>query len=118
MKVQTEPAWISPMGRVLDMETITGMGVGEGSFTAQLSDPLCPWNEGVWQFESANGVLAVSKGGSAECELNINALSALFYGTHDPGDFALRDWGNPTQELRSTMRRMFPAKLPYLHEIY
>ncbi len=118
MKVQTEPAWIPPMGRVLDMETITGMGVGEGSFTAQISDPLCPWNEGVWQFESANGVLAVSKGGSAECELNINALSALFYGTHDPGDFALRDWGNPTQELRSTMRRMFPAKLPYLHEIY
>ena len=118
MEVQTEPAWIPPMGRVLEIEKIAGLEVGDGSFTAQVSDPICQWNEGVWQFESANGVLAVNKGGSATCKLSINALSALVYGTHDASDFALRGWGNPPGDLQLAMRSMFPARLPYLHEFY
>ena len=118
MEVQTEPAWIPPLGRVLDIAKIGGMQVGEGGFTAQLSDPICPWNEGIWKFESTDGKLVVSKGSRAQCELNINALSALVYGTHDPGDFALRGWGDPSDKLQVTMRNLFPPKLPFLHEYY
>ncbi|MBC8505299.1 MAG: GNAT family N-acetyltransferase [Anaerolineales bacterium] len=118
MEVQTEPAWIPPLGRILDVEKIGGMQVGSGNFSAQISDPICPWNEGAWQFESVDGVLEVSKGNDAQCELSINALSALVYGTHDPGDFALRGWGSPPTDLQETMRSMFPSMLPYLHEYY
>jgi len=118
MQVQTEPAWIPPLGRVLDIGKIGGMQLEEGSFTAQISDPICSWNDGVWQFESADGILQVSEGEHAQCALNINALSALVYGTHDPGDFALRGWGNPSENLQEPMRSMFPPLLPFLHEYY
>jgi len=118
MEVQTEPAWIPPLGRVLDVEKIGGMQTGLGSFTAKISDPLCPWNEGVWKFESADNALQVSKAKDPQCELNINALSALIYGTHDPSDFSIRGWGNPSTELQETMRSIFPSGLPFLHEYY
>ncbi|MBL7163655.1 MAG: GNAT family N-acetyltransferase [Anaerolineales bacterium] len=118
MEVQTEPAWIPPLGRVLDVEKIGGMQTGLGSFTAMISDPLCPWNEGVWKFESADNALQVSKAKDPQCGLNINALSALIYGTHDPSDFSIRGWGNPSTELQETMRSIFPYRLPFLHEYY
>jgi len=118
MEVQTEPAWIPPLGRILDIEKIGGMQVREGSFTAQISDQICPWNQGIWHFNSTNGALEVSKGNRAQCELNINALSALVYGTHDSGDFALRGWGNPSEDLQETMRSMFPTMLQFLHEYF
>ncbi len=118
MEVQTEPAWIPPLGRVLDIEKITGLQAEAGSFSAKISDPICPWNEGIWHFESADGILSISVGKQAQCELNINALSALVYGTHDPSDFGLRGWGNPSEDLQTTMRSMFPRMLPFLHEYY
>lgn len=92
------------------------MPVEPGAFSVHISDPLCPWNEGTYLFESSEGTFQVSKHGEAECELSIQALSALLYGTHDPETFALRGWGNPTPALQQRMRQMFPPLLPDLHE--
>jgi hypothetical protein len=47
------------MGRVVDVARIGGMETGPGGFTARVSDPLCPWNEGVWRFETVDGKLQV-----------------------------------------------------------
>lgn len=107
-----------PMGRVVDAAKIGGMQVGPGCFTARISDPLCPWNEGIWQFESMDGRLKVSHAKEADCELKIQALSALVYGTNDPGDFEIRGWGNPSLQVQAVMKSMFSPMLPYVGEIF
>ena len=107
-----------PMGRVLDVAKIGGMTTGAGHFTARVSDPLCPWNESIWDFETVDGLLRVEAAKQADCELSIQALSGLVYGTHDPADFVFRGWGDPSPELQAVMRVMFPPKLPHLHEVF
>ncbi len=107
-----------PMGRVLDVAQMGGMAVGEGHFSARISDPHCPWNEGCYRFEGVDGKLQVTAIDSADCDLTIQGLSGLVYGTHDPESFAIRGWGNPTLELQTTMCTLFPPLLPYLYEIF
>jgi hypothetical protein len=116
--IKAEPQTRAPMGRVIDVANIGGMQVGLGRFSAHIADPLCPWNEGLWQFESVDGVLQVSATDEADCDLSIHALAALIYGTHDPGDFPFRGWGNPAPDVQATMRAMFPRMLPHLHEYF
>ncbi len=106
----------TPLGRVADVAAIGGMQSGPGRFTARISDPLCSWNEGRYAFETIEGVLHVGPTDEADCDLGIQALSALVFGTHDPGDLLYRGWGNPAPETQATMRAMFPRRLPYLHE--
>jgi hypothetical protein len=122
--VKTESDIRAAMGRVLDVARLGGMAVGPGCFTAHISDPLCPWNEGAWRFESANGESAnsvlrverVAAGEPSDCRLTIQGLTGLVYGTHDPGDFAIRGWGDPAPAVQAMMRAMFPAMIPHLHE--
>jgi hypothetical protein len=106
------------MCRVLDVYKIGGMQIGPGRFTAHITDPFCPWNEGIWRFESVDGMLQVARADEAGCSLSIQALTALVYGTHDPGDFTIRGWGDPSPQVLATMRTMFPPRAPYLHEYF
>jgi hypothetical protein len=76
------------------------------------------YKEGGWRFETLAGVLQVRPTDQADCELSIQGLSALIYGTHDPGDFSIRGWGDPAEGLLEIMRTMFPAMLPHLHEYF
>ena len=114
--VGTESQTRAPMGRVVDVAGLAGMGTGPGRFAARITDPLCPWNEGAWSFETADGVLHVTRSGQSGCELTIQGLSALVYGTHDPGDFQFRGWGDPPPQVQAAMRAVFPPRTPYLHE--
>jgi hypothetical protein len=116
IQVKIESAIRAAMSRVLNVEKIGGMKVGEGGFSAQVIDPLCPWNEGTWGFESSEGKLKVEKTSKAECQLTVQGLTAFIAGTHDPQDFPLRGWGNPEPVLQSTMRKMFPRLSPFMHE--
>src|SRR5690348_14149534 len=105
------------MGRALDVATIGGMEVAPGRSSANILDPFCPWNEGIYQFESVEGNLQVSHARQAACELTIQGLTALVYGTHEPASFEFRGWGNPVPALQATLQTMFPPRLPYLHEV-
>lgn len=118
LRPKLEPAFVAPMGRVCEVAGLAGLQAGPGSFSARISDPDCPWNEGIWQFLSRDGRLEVSPAQQADCQLTIQGLSALVYGVNDPGDFAWRAWGDPDFNLQQTMRAMFPNRLPYLHEYY
>ena len=118
LEVKTKPFWLPAMGRVLNVSEISGMLIGKGSFTAKINDPMCPWNEGVWTFDSTDGKLQVTEGKNADCELNIQGLSALVYGTNDPASFSIRGWGDPTAKTQAVMREMFPAAMPYLLEYF
>jgi predicted acetyltransferase len=118
LQVRTESQARAPMARVVDVAGLGGMGTGPGRFSARIADPLCPWNEASWHFESVDGHLQVGPARRAECDLTIQALSALVYGTHDPGDFAFRGWGPPPAALQATLRAIFPPLLPHLHEYF
>jgi predicted acetyltransferase len=116
IQVKVEAAIRPAMNRVLDVQAIAGMKVGQGSFSARIIDPLCPWNEGIWRFTAVDGRLQVSKTSHADCELTIQGLGALIAGTRDPQDFPLRAWGSSEPEIQTIMRGMFPRLVPYLHE--
>jgi predicted acetyltransferase len=118
LDVDIKDMFIPPMGRVLDLACLEGLSVGEGEFSASLTDPLCPWNEGTWQFASRDGRLHVCPSQNASCELTIHALTALVYGINDPGDFSIRGWGNPQPEAQRAMRRMFSPQVVHLHEMF
>ncbi len=118
MSVTVETADLTPMGRVVDVAAIGGMHTGPGRFSAQVLDPLCPWNEGKWRFETVNGLLQVTPTQEAECALAIQGLSALVYGPYDAADLPLRGWGNPSPDTQAAMRAMFPRMVPYIHETF
>jgi len=118
VRPKLEPVFVAPMGRVLDVAGIEGMKVSSGSFTAQIEDPHCPWNNRTWKFEGRGGLLEVAPAKNPDCKLSIQGLSALVYGVNDPADFAIRGWGNLSQDIIATLQKMFPQKLPYLHEYY
>jgi predicted acetyltransferase len=116
LQIKVESASRPAMGRVLDIEKIGGMEAGAGHFSANVSDPICPWNEGAWRFEGRDGKLQVTKAAAADCEMTIQGVTALVYGTHDPQDLFMRGWGNPDPMLQAAQREIFPKMCPYLHE--
>jgi predicted acetyltransferase len=114
LKASERPA----MSRVLDIEKLSGMEVGQGSITAKIIDPLCPWNEGCWRFASDEGRLSVQKSSTSDCELTIQGLTALINGIHEPQDIPLRGWGNPDENVQLSLREMFPSMNPFMHEMF
>jgi predicted acetyltransferase len=116
LQVKVESTVRAAMCRVLDVEKIAGMSVGDGCFSARIIDPLCPWNEGCWRFESCDGKLGVSNTTNADCELTVQGLTTLISGVHEPEGIALRGWGNPDTTVQSSMQAMFPRMRPFLHE--
>jgi len=116
LQVKVESAQRPAMNRVLEVANLAGMQVGPGSFSVQLRDPLCAWNEGVWHFGSRDGRLSVSRAERAECSLSIQGLSAVIAGVSDPQDLEFHGWGTPGMAVQTRMRAMFPAMSPFLHE--
>jgi hypothetical protein len=106
----------SPMGRVIDLAALAGMQVGDGDIPVRVEDALCPWNASSFRLAGVDGRLRIEPAGEAAATLAIQAVAALVYGTHDPGDFAARGWGDLSPEAEATLRAMFPPRLPFLHE--
>ncbi len=118
LKIEREAPVRAPMGRVLDVTGLDGLNTGPGAFVARVRDPACPWNEGVWSFATHDGRLRVEAAKRADCDLSIQALSALVYGTHDPADFAWRGWSDAGPEALAAMGAMFSREQPHLHEMF
>ncbi len=116
VKVESQP--YAPMARVLDVARLGSMHTGPGSFAVRVSDPLCPWNEGSWWFETVDGRLTVTPAEQADCDLTVQGLTALVYGTPDVQDLPPRGWGDPAPALQEVMRTMFPPLTPYMHEFF
>jgi len=112
--------WVTAMGRVLNVEKMTGMNAGEGQFVAKIEDDMCAWNNGIFAFDVREGKLLVREIRSLpDCTLTIQGLSALVFGTHDPADFVWRGWAQHLgNETIRNMGVMFPRALPHMHEAY
>lgn len=111
-------AWPAPMGRVVDVEALAGIGAGEGEIALEIHDALCPWNDGVFTLRSDDGTLAVTPGGTPAARITIQGLSALVFTGHDPADFPFRGWGEPDATTQDALRRLFPTAIPDLHEAF
>ena len=110
-----------PMSRILNLTGLDGLQTEPGQFQATIDDPQCPWNNGSFGFETVEGHLQITPlttATTSDTRLTIQGLTALVYGPHDPADFEVRGWGNPSPALQTTLREMFPPRLPYLHEIF
>ncbi|MFN2145569.1 MAG: enhanced intracellular survival protein Eis [Anaerolineales bacterium] len=118
LEVKLSSRRIPPMGRVLDIEKLNGLPVGDGQFKVKISDPTCPWNEGTWQFTSQNGELAVTRTDKADCTLSIQAISSLVFGNVPPRDYPYRGWGDVPAEVQAGMTSLFPPATPHLHEYF
>ena len=111
------------MGRIINVESLQGMTVGNGSITAKIIDKNCNWNNGIFTFKEVNNCLEVIKISNNEvkpvCSLTIAGLSALVYGGYELGVFPFKNWildydagSNCFQKLKD----LFQDVLPFMHE--
>lgn len=105
----------TPMGRVVIVEDLGGIRIGDSKFSATITDSYCEWNNGSFVFEVVEGKLQVSRTNKADSELSIEGLSALVFCGSDPADFVYRGWGNPSDEVQAAMREMFAPAFPFIH---
>ena len=118
LEIKLSARKMAPMGRVLDVEKLNGLPAGDGRFTAEIIDPVCPWNQGAWSFTGQNGKLKVEKASGASFTLGIQGLSALVFGTLPPEAFTYRQWGQVPAEVGRSMSAVFPPATPHLHEYF
>lgn len=108
--------WPTPMGRVIDVAGLAGIGAGDGTVTLEISDDACPWNTGTFTLIGDGGTLRVTPGGEPSGGITIQGLSALVFTGIDPAMLLFRGWGEVDAEAHATVRSLFPAAVPTLHE--
>jgi hypothetical protein len=111
-------SWGGPMARIVSLEGIQGIHVGEGEITVQVTDPQCPWNEGAWTLRGVNGALEVERGGTPQADLTIQALSASVFTGMEPSLFRFRGWGSPDEPASEALRSLFPPIEPFIFEMF
>lgn len=116
MLTNEDGSWDAPMGRVISVQGLSGIGAGHGQATLKITDPHAPWNEGIWTFAGNDGVLEVTEGGEPEGEVTINGLSAMVFSGMDPLSLTHRGWGDVIADTAETLHTIFPYIVPHLHE--
>ena len=107
------------MVRVINIAGLNGMPAGSGRLVVRVDDPVIVAHSGVYIMESVDGKLQVTRtDDTPDCTLSVHGLTALIYGLRDPGEFALRGWGNPSPETQAMMRAMFPATQPFMYATF
>ncbi|NPD89471.1 MAG: GNAT family N-acetyltransferase [Asgard group archaeon] len=114
-KIQSREWVPSCMGRVVVVESISNLKVGHGKLSAKITDDHCDWNNKHYTFEGKEGRLSVSESTDYECELSIQALSAIVYGCYNLDDFEIKGWAKLSEENKEKIRELFPKIPPHLH---
>ena len=118
LRPELEPVFYAPMARIIRLDRLQGLPCGPAVFTANILDPDCPWNNGAWTFDGRNGSLEVHKAEQADFTIRIQAVAALIYGTHNPEDFDILQWGQIPEALHPDVQALFPRRLPHIHEMF
>ncbi len=108
--------WVpSCMGRIIQIEKLSNLKVGEGSISVSISDDYCDWNNKSFTLKSDDGVLEITETDHSECELTIQGLSAIVYGCYNLDDFEFKGWGSLTDDYKIKIEKLFPKKSPFLY---
>lgn len=110
-KVQM-PMHSAPAGRVLSVEGLAGLRVGEARATVEVVDD--PLVEGTWTLDGFGGALDVLKGGTPTARITQHGLAGLVYGVLDPAEIPLRGYGSVDPGTVDALRTLFPRSAPYL----
>jgi predicted acetyltransferase len=118
IRPEYQGVFVPPMARVITLNALNGLPCSEGEITIRLADEYCEWNTGAWRLLGKDGRLQITPGGTPDCTLTIQGLSALIYGVTDPAELTLRGWGDPSPFHQAILQTLFPPALPYLHAMY
>lgn len=113
-----DQAWNAPMGRIVTVNGLTGIGAGDGSVALTIRDEQAPWNNGTWTLTGRDGALEVNEGGESQGDVNINGLSALVFSGIDPVALPYRGWGEVQPTAVEALSAIFPPVMPHLHELF
>lgn len=111
-----EGAWDAPMGRVVSVPGLSGIGAGDATASIIISDPHCPWNEGTWTLSGVDGALTITPGGESGGEVSIAGLAAMVFSGMDPTTLPYRGWGSVDSKTADALQTIFPAVVPHLSE--
>lgn len=114
-----------PMIRVVDIEKAFAArpypGEKAAAFTMRVADRTCPWNEGTWLVESAEGVSkAVRTDAEPDVEMAVNFVAPLFTGYVTPswaaatGMMKVNRW----QAVEEMTRALAVTDIPYSQDFY
>lgn len=113
-----ERSWGAPMGRIVTLDGLNGIAVGDAEATITVNDAQAPWNNGTWTLSGKNGELSVQQGGNAGGEVSIAGLSAMLFSGLDPLTLPHRNWGSVNAETAEALQTLFPPATPYIHEFF
>ena len=108
--------WNAPMGRIVTIGGLNGIGAGDGSVALSVRDEHAPWNTGTWTFSGAGGSLTVTEGGESQGDISIHGLAALVFSGISPAMLPHRGWGNVQPEAHAALQSIFPPIMPHVHE--
>jgi predicted acetyltransferase len=118
LKIERKTNW---MVRIVDvMKAFENLpGAGEDVITLELSDPDCPWNNGLFSLQSEKGKLHLTKSsGHPVVKTSIQALSSLLYGTLPLEELEFQGKLSINEEwARHILQRWFPP-LPLYNVVY
>ncbi|MCG3220229.1 MAG: GNAT family N-acetyltransferase [Candidatus Heimdallarchaeota archaeon] len=114
-KIQSREWVPSCMGRVVIVNNLSDLNVGHGKLSVKITDDNCDWNNKTYTFEGKEGKLSVTESIEYECELSIQAISAIVYGCYNLDDFEFKGWAKLTEENKDKIQELFPKIPPYLH---
>ncbi|WP_020579431.1 GNAT family N-acetyltransferase [Actinopolymorpha alba] len=106
------PTHSAPMGRVLSVEGLAGIGAGPSRVTVEVVDD--PFVGGIWTLDGSSGSLEVRRGGTPTATLTSHGLAALVYGVLDPEELVLQGYAVAEPESRTALATLFPPAAPYL----
>jgi len=108
--------WVpSCMGRIIQIEKLSGLKVGEGNISIKVTDDYCEWNNGIFNLIGKDGKLEVIRSEQFDIELTIQGLSAIVYGCYNLDDFEFKEWGKISAENKLKIEQLFPKMSPFLH---
>lgn len=108
-------------GRIVDVaQALTQykpVAASSGTVTVGITDPLAPWNQGVFRLTEQSGLLSVTPGETPDVEMNIGCFSQLFFGSADVD--ALASIGRiviHNADRLSLLRQLFPHEKNVIYE--
>ena len=109
------PTSLAPMGRVLSVEGLAGLPVGNAHVAVEVVDD--PFIAGHYELDGSSGVLDPRRASGLvpDATLTVPGLSGLVYGVLDPDELPIRGFGQVHGDAAERLRTLFPRALPYLH---